>query len=63
MEKHTGVTTFLDLQSAFDIANRTVILDHLATLRVKGKLLDLIRSYFTDRPSKVYYKGYLTPTA
>ena len=60
-EKSAGVTTFLDLQSAFDIANRSVILDHLATLGVKGTLLQLIRNYFSDRFSKVYYKGYLTP--
>ena len=62
-EKYTGITTFLDLQAAFDIANRTVILEHLADLGVKGTLLELIHSYFTDRFSKVYYKGYLTPTA
>ena len=61
-EHFSGVTTFLDLQTAFDIANSTVILDHLATLGVKGKLLELIRSYLTNRFSKVYYKGYLTPT-
>ena len=62
-ETYTGVTTFVDLKSAFDIANRTVIMDHLVELGVKGKLLEIIRSYFTDRYSKVYYKGYLTPTA
>ena len=62
-ESHTGVTTFLDLKSAFDIANRTVIMEHLVDLGVKGTLLEIIRSYFTDRFSKVYYKGYVTPTA
>ena len=62
-ENHSSVTVFLDLKSAFDIANRVVILDHLAALGVKGNLLQLIKSYFTDRNSKVYYKGYLTPNA
>ena len=58
---HSAVTVFLDLKSAFDMANRVVILDHLVSLGVKGNLLQLIRSYFTDRFSKLYYKGYLTP--
>ena len=53
-ENHSSVTVFLDLKSAFDIANRVVILDHLAALGVKGNLLQLIKSYFTDRTSKVY---------
>ena len=62
-ESQTHFTTFLDLKSAFDIANRTVILEHLATLGIKGKLLEIIRNYFSDRYSKVLYKGYLTPVA
>ena len=62
-ENQTQVTTFLDLKSAFDIANRTVIMDHLVDLGVKGRMLEIIRCYFTDRFSKVYYKGYMTPTA
>ena len=62
-ESFSGVTTFLDLKSAFDIANRTVILEHLVDLGIKGKLLELIRSYLSDRTAKVYYKGYMTPFA
>ena len=41
-DKDTNVTTFLDLESAFDIAHRTVIMDHLVDLGVKGTLLEII---------------------
>lgn len=54
------VTTFIDLQSAFDVANRTAILDHLSKLGINGTLLTWIRGYLSNRYSKVYYKGYLT---
>ena len=62
-ENHTDVTTFLNLKSAIDIANRTVIMDHLVDLVVKGTLLEIIRRYFTGRFSKIQYQGYLTSTA
>ena len=58
-----NVTVFLDIKSAFETANHTIILEHLVTLGIKGELLQIIRDYFTDRYSKVYYKGYLTPEA
>ena len=62
-EPNSGVTVFLDIQSAFDTANRTVILEHLASLGIKGELLQIIKDYLSDRYSKLYYKGYLTPEA
>ena len=58
-----GVTVFLDIQAAFDTANHSVILEHLVDLGIKGKLLELIRNYLTNRYGKVLYKGYLTPNA
>ena len=40
-----------------------VILEHVVDLGIKGQLLELIRSYLSERYAKVYYKGYLTPNA
>ena len=59
-EPFSNVTTFVDLKSAFDIANRSVILEHLAHLGVNGKLLTWIRGYLSNRFSKVFYKGNIT---
>ena len=35
----TSVATFIDLKSAFDTANKDIILDQLAEFGVKGNLL------------------------
>ena len=59
-EPYMNVTTFVDLKSAFDIANRSIILEHLASLGVDGKLLTWIRGYLSNRYSKVFYKGNIT---
>ena len=61
-ESITDVTVFLDLQTAFDVANRTVILDHLSKLGINGKILTWVKSYLSERYSKVFYKGYITDT-
>ena len=55
-----NVTTFVDLKSAFDKANRSIILEHLATLGIDGKLLTWVRGYLSNRYSKVYFRGYMT---
>ena len=59
-EPFMNVTTFVDLKSAFDKANRSIILEHLATLGIDGKLLSWVRGYLSDRHSKVFYRGYMT---
>ena len=48
------VAIFVDLEKAFEMANKTVILSTLVTLGVKGKLLAWIQNYLSDR------KGYVT---
>ena len=53
----TSVVAFLDLKSAFDIANREVILDQLVEFGVKGNLLRWIRGYLSNRVSRVLFKG------
>ena len=47
---------FIDLKGAFDRANHLVILDKLAK-SVSGNILRIIRDYFTNRFSRVYYEG------
>ncbi|KAK8739556.1 hypothetical protein OTU49_003397, partial [Cherax quadricarinatus] len=54
----TGFTTFLDLKSAFDIANRTVILHELAKINIGGSLLRWIIGYLSNRVSSVLYQGF-----
>lgn len=53
----TSVVAFLDLKSAFDIANREVILDQLVEFGVRGNLLRWIRGYLRNRTSRVLFKG------
>ncbi|XP_076030944.1 uncharacterized protein LOC143019134 [Oratosquilla oratoria] len=53
----TSVVAFLDLKSAFDIANREIILDQLVDFGVRGNLLKWIRGYLCNRTSRVYFKG------
>ncbi|XP_042889847.1 uncharacterized protein LOC122264841 [Penaeus japonicus] len=53
----TSVVAFLDFKSAFDIANREVILDQLVDFGVQGNLLQWIRGYLSNRTSRVIFKG------
>ena len=52
-----SVVAFLDLKSAFDIANREIILDQLVEFGVQGNLLRWIRGYLRNRTSRVLFKG------
>ncbi|XP_076054492.1 uncharacterized protein LOC143033183 [Oratosquilla oratoria] len=49
--------TLLDLKSAFDIANRKIILDQLVDFGVRVNILKWIRGYLCNRTSRVYFKG------
>ncbi|XP_076057288.1 uncharacterized protein LOC143034828 [Oratosquilla oratoria] len=53
----TSVVAFIDLKSAFDIANRDIILDQLVDFGIKGNLLRWIRGYLRNRNSRVLFKG------
>ncbi|XP_045106666.1 uncharacterized protein LOC123501726 [Portunus trituberculatus] len=57
-----SVVSFIDLKSAFDVANRDIILDQLVDFGVKGNLLRWIRAYLRDRTSCVLFKGVLSTT-
>ncbi|KAK8388417.1 hypothetical protein O3P69_020418 [Scylla paramamosain] len=53
----TSVVAFIDLKSAFDVANREVILDQLVDFGVTGNLLGWVREYLRNRTSRVLFKG------
>lgn len=48
---------FIDLQTAFDTANREIILEQLASFGVKGRLLTWLRGYLSNRTASVLFKG------
>ncbi|KAK3893344.1 hypothetical protein Pcinc_002898 [Petrolisthes cinctipes] len=56
-----SVVAFIDLRSAFDVANRDVILDQLVDFGIKGNLLRWIRGYLSNRTSRVFFSGCLNP--
>ncbi|XP_076043611.1 uncharacterized protein LOC143026727 [Oratosquilla oratoria] len=58
----TSVVAFIDLKSAFDIANRDIILDQLVDFGIKGILLRWIRGYLRNRNSRVLFKGWYSNT-
>ena len=57
-----SVVAFIDLKSAFDIANRDVILDQLVDFGIKGNLLGWIREYLRNMTSRVLFKGAYSST-
>ncbi|XP_042891046.1 uncharacterized protein LOC122265711 [Penaeus japonicus] len=54
----TSVVAFLDLKSAFDIANREIILDQLVDFGIQGNLLRWIRGFLSNRASCVMFRGF-----
>ncbi|KAK3889118.1 hypothetical protein Pcinc_006860 [Petrolisthes cinctipes] len=56
-----SVMAFIDLRSAFDVANRDIILDQLVDFGIKDNLLRWIRGYLSNRTSRVFFTGALSP--
>ena len=52
-----SVVAFIDLKSAFDVANRDIILDQLVDFGIKGNLLRWIQGYLSNRSSRVFFSG------
>ena len=52
----SSVVAFVDLKSAFDVANRDIILDQLVNFDIKGRFLRWIRGYLSNRTSRVLLK-------
>ena len=53
---HTSIIAFLDLKSAFDVANGEVILAQLVEFGVQENLLRWIRGYLRNRTSRMLFK-------
>ena len=48
---------FLDLEKAFELANRDAIIDAMIDAGLRGKLLGWCRDYLTDRRARVQFQG------
>ncbi|XP_076057187.1 uncharacterized protein LOC143034704 [Oratosquilla oratoria] len=54
---YTSVVAFFDPKSAFNVANREIILDQLVEFGVQGNLLKWIRGYLSNRTSRILFQG------
>lgn len=57
-----SMVAFIDLESGFDVAHRNVILDQLVKLGFRGQPIKCITGYFSNRRSRVLYKGVSSAT-
>ena len=48
---------FLDIEKAFELVNKEVILEALVKKGIKGKILKIIDDFLTDRRARVVYQG------
>ena len=53
-QKLSGVSLFIDLKKAFDTVNHHILISKLEKYGFRGKTLDLIKSYFSDRSQYVF---------
>ena len=56
-EAHYGCGTFIDLKKAFDTVDHSILLNKLYYYGIRGKPLDLFRSYLTNRSQYVKVNG------
>ena len=54
----TNCCVFLDLAKAFDTVNHNILIAKLSHYGIRGTLLQLIRSYLTNRMQYVNLSGY-----
>ena len=52
--KH-GIGAFIDLKKAFDTVNHEILLEKIKTYGIRGKALDLLQSYLSNRKQYVVY--------
>ena len=53
-QKLSGVSLFIDLKKAFDTVNYHILISKLERYSFRGKKLDLIKSYISDRSQYVF---------
>ena len=51
---------YLDLKKAFDTVNVTILIDKLYHIWVRGDMLKMITSYFTNRTQQVEVNGHVS---
>ena len=55
--RHCVGAILIDIEKAFEMVDRNVILDNLTNAGVKGKLLSWLQNYLTDRKGCVSFQG------
>ena len=60
--KHKPIAVFLDLEKAFELANKLAITDKLIERGVKGKMLAWLSDYLTERSACVRFQGVSSET-
>ena len=53
----SATVVFIDLEKAFELANREVILEKLVKKGVRGQLLAWVSDYLSDRRARVKFQG------
>ena len=52
-ENKFGIGVFLDLEKAFDMVDRSILIEKLGLYGIRGVELDLFRSYLSNRKQQV----------
>ena len=60
--RHRAAAVFLDLQKAFELVNKDVLLAELITAGLKGKLLAWTSDFLTDRRARVRFQNCYSST-
>ena len=55
--KSRAVTIFLDLEKAFELVSKEVLLESAALLGIRGRLLSWLDDYLTSRTGAVHFQG------
>ncbi len=57
-----AIAVYIDLEKAFELANKEMILRELIKAGAKGKLIQILRDYLSERRATVTFQGSSSPT-
>ena len=60
MNKPNAVAINLDLEKAFELCNKEVILESLAKKGIKGRLLKWVKDFLSNRKARTTYQGHIS---